>query len=395
MILLPYKTNVKPQKTPYVNIGLIILNVIIFVISFHPHVTNFGNEELRDIFSKFMLYPESPRLFQFISYAFLHGGYSHIIGNMLFLYIFGNNVNDKLGHIGYLCFYIAGAIVAGIGHSLFSASPVLGASGAVAAVTGAYLVIFPQTLIYVFYWLFFFIGSFEAPALFFILFKMIILDNIIAQYGGSHVAYDAHLSGYAFGIAATMLLYSLGLIKKSGLDLYTMTQQWNRRRSYKNLVSENNDPFKGIPSKTIQVKQHDISPQEIEKRRLIMEIKKNISDRAAESNMPDAAALYLKLIEVDNEQILSKQLQLDVANQLMSQNQWKQSAEAYQKFLEHFPKFQHIEQVNLMLGILYSRYLNQNEKAMTYLTLAANGLKDEGQKRMCSDELQKLRKQQH
>ena len=96
--------------------------------------------------------PARPYLWQFITYAFLHSGLLHIFGNMFFLYIFGNNVNDKLGHFGYLCFYLAGAVFSAVGHTLVSSNPVMGASGAVAAVTGAYLVLFPQTLITIVYW---------------------------------------------------------------------------------------------------------------------------------------------------------------------------------------------------------------------------------------------------
>jgi membrane associated rhomboid family serine protease len=84
-----------------------------------------------------MLTPIRPYLWQFVSYAFLHGSIMHIVGNMFFLYLFGNNVNDKLGGISYLCLYLGGSVFAGIGHTILHTNPVLGASGAVAAGTGA------------------------------------------------------------------------------------------------------------------------------------------------------------------------------------------------------------------------------------------------------------------
>ncbi|MHC4584056.1 MAG: rhomboid family intramembrane serine protease, partial [Planctomycetota bacterium] len=154
------------------NYGLIAVNVLIFLLTFQPHENPAGYETiLRPWAQQFQLIPVRPYLWQFVSYAFLHGGLMHIIGNMFFLYLFGNNVNDKLGNIGYLCFYLAGAVFSGIGHTVIhfsSSAPTLGASGAVAAVTGAYLVLFPQTLITVLYWLIF-IGMIEVPALYFIL----------------------------------------------------------------------------------------------------------------------------------------------------------------------------------------------------------------------------------
>ena len=87
----------------------------------------------------------------------------HIAGNMLFLYIFGNNVNDKMGHVGYLAFYLAGGIIAGTCFMLTepSAAALVGASGAIAAVSGAYLILFPQSLVTIFYWLFISIGRVE------------------------------------------------------------------------------------------------------------------------------------------------------------------------------------------------------------------------------------------
>ena len=198
-MLLPIRTSIKPRRTPYANYALIAVNVAIFLLSFFP-VESLGGEReyIRHWANQFVLDPRPGHLFlwQFVSYAFLHAGFMHIIGNMFFLFLFGNNVNDKLGHIGYLSFYLAGAVFSGIGHTLLSSSSVLGASGAVAAVTGAYLVLFPQTLITVIYW-FFFIGTMELPAMYFIAFKLIIWDNIFEASIAPPVAvaYGAHLAG--------------------------------------------------------------------------------------------------------------------------------------------------------------------------------------------------------
>jgi len=160
----------------------------------------------------------------------------HIIGNMFFLYLFGNNVNDKLGHIGYLCLYLAGAVFSGIGHTLLSSNPVLGASGAVATVTGAYLVLFPQTLITVFYWFFYFIDTLEISALYFIGFKLIFWDNVVERRI-ANVAHEAHLSGYAFGISAMLVMLAAGLIGSSRFDLWAMIKRWNQRRRYRDCMA--------------------------------------------------------------------------------------------------------------------------------------------------------------
>ncbi len=365
------------------NYGLIVVNVLIFLLTFHPSRDN--PEVIRLWAQQFELVSNRPYLWQFVSYAFLHGGLMHIIGNMFFLYLFGNNVNDKLGNIGYLCFFLAGAVFSGIGHTLISGGNVIGASGAVAAVTGAYLVLFPQTLITVLYW-FFFIGMIEIPALYFILLKMIIIDNVITRYT-PQVAYDAHLAGYAFGIAAMLGMLAAGLISSSNFDLFAMLRQWNRRRRYRDAVSSGYDPFTGrTENKRTKAK----SPAEQQKDEKSKELRGEINKRIAERNLPAAAGIYLELMSHDSEQILPKQHLLDIANQLAGENKHTESAQAYEQFLSRYRNYEYAEQVQLMLGIFYCRYLNQPTLAIKNLEAAAKKLTDPGQLKMCKDELARL-----
>ena len=392
-MILPIRTSIRPRRTPYANYALIIVNVIIFLLTYWPHIDPLTRSVgiLRPWAQQFELTPNRPYLWQFVSYAFLHGGFMHIIGNMYFLYLFGNNVNDKLGHIGYLCFYLAGAVFSGIGHAVVhSASPVpmLGASGAVAAVTGAYLILFPQTLITVIYW-FIFIGTMELPALYFIAFKLILIDNVIVRYT-PHVAYDAHLSGYAFGMVAMLCMLAAGLISSSNFDLWAMIKRWNRRRHYRDVVSSGYDPFTGQQKvRQIKVKEVKTAAQQ-QKEEQAKGLRNDISSRMLERNLPAAAGLYLELMRLDSEQILPRQHLLDIANQLASDGKPDESAQAYEQFLTHYSNYEYAEQVELMLGILYSRYLHQPDKAVKYLQAAAGKLSDPGQLKMCQDELARL-----
>jgi len=337
---------------------------------------------------RFMLTPVRPFLWQFVSYAFLHGSIMHIIGNMFFLYLFGNNVNDKLGHIGYLCFYLAGAVFSGVGHTLLSSSPVLGASGAVAAVTGAYLALFPQTLITVFYWLLYFINTLEIPALYFIGFKLIFWDNILERRI-PNVAYEAHLAGYVFGIAAISGMLAVGLLTGSGFDLWSMIRQWNRRRHYRDVVSGGYDPFAGRMTRRVKVKEVKTAAEQKSEEK-IRRLRSNIATRMMQRNLSDAAEAYLELIDLDSEQLPPRQYLLDIANQLASENKHAESAQAYEKFLTHYGNYEYVEQVELMVGILYSRYLHKSASAIKHLQAAAKKLSDPGQLKMCKDELEKL-----
>ena len=385
--MLPIRTSIQPRRTPYMNYALILVNIIIFILTYSWHLRH-----IRPWAEMFMLLPRPmTEVWQFVAYAFLHGSLMHIFGNMYFLYIFGNNVNDKLGNIGYLCLYLGGAVFAGIGHTLLHQNPVLGASGAVAAVTGAYLVLFPQTVITIIYW-FIFIGTMEISALYFIAFKLIVWDNMVEpKFSTAAIAYDAHLAGYAFGIVAIIVLLATKLIESNHTDLWSMIRQWNRRRRFRDTVASGYDPFKGANvQKSVWAK--EVAPkttpgvQAEEMARLRAEITALINQR----NLAAAAERHLELLKLDAEQVLPRQYQLDIANQLMSMGKWAESARAYEVFLAHYSTYGHIEQVRLMLGVLYGRYLNEPKKAIELLEAAREKLTDEGQKKMCSDELARL-----
>jgi membrane associated rhomboid family serine protease len=387
-MFLPIGTSIRPYRTPYANYALIALNFLIFVLSYNwPDKSN--PEILRLWAQQFMLIPGRPYIWQFVTYAFLHGSVMHIVGNMFFLYLFGRNVNDKLGNIGYVSFYLAGAVFSSIGHALLGGGPVLGASGAVAAVTGAYLVLFPRTLVTVFYWLLYFIDTIEISALYFIGIKLILWDNIFER-SVPNVAYDAHLSGYAFGILSILAMLALGLISSSTYDLWSMLRQWNRRRQYRDVVAGGYDPFTGTGAKKIKV--HEVKKSHADKKKFehIQQLRNEISQRIAERNTPDATGKYLELIDLDKEQVLPRQHLLDIANQLASENKHNEAAAAYEKFISSYGNYEYIEQVQLMLGILYSRYLHQAELAVKHLEPALAKLTDPGQVKMCRDELQRL-----
>ena len=393
-MLLPIRTSIYPRRIPYANYFLIAANVVLFVLSYAPHEVfhpGFGRivEPLRDWAQPFKLMSEHPYIWQFVSYAFLHASVGHILGNMYFLYLFGNNVNDKLGNIGYLCFYLAGGVFAGMGHTVLSTNSVLGASGAVAAVTGAYLVLFPNTLITVIYWIFF-IGTVELRALYFIAFKLIVYDNIIEpKFSHAPVAYDAHIAGYLSGIAMILSLLALRIIQPDFNDLWSMIRQWNRRRRFRDTLADGYDPQKGGHFKQVSSQVRDskpASPQEDEIARLRSEISRAMSNRTA----GQAAVLYRKLMSLDDSQVLPRQLQLDIANQLMAESQWAQSAHAYEGFLAQYADYEFAEQVHLMLGLVYGRYLERTEEALVQLRLAQGRLSDPGQKNLCQQEIERL-----
>jgi membrane associated rhomboid family serine protease len=142
-----------------------------------------------------------------VSHMFLHGGWLHVLGNMLYLWIFGDNVEDRFGSAQYLVFYLLCGIVAAIGQGLISPSPMVGASGAIAGVLGAYLLMYPTARISTLVFLGFFITIVELPAL--VVIGMFVVLQVIegvaelrltGHAAAQQVAYFAHIFGFAAGL---------------------------------------------------------------------------------------------------------------------------------------------------------------------------------------------------
>jgi membrane associated rhomboid family serine protease len=137
---------------------------------------------------------------------FMHAGLLHIGGNMLFLWVFGNNIEDRLGPVGFLAFYLVGGLIASLGHVFAdpnSTIPVVGASGAIAAVMGAYLVLFPRARVHSLIFLGFFVFFRPLPAWLLLGFWFI---SQFAVDPSSGVAWVAHVTGFAFGVLAGLIL---------------------------------------------------------------------------------------------------------------------------------------------------------------------------------------------
>lgn len=393
-MIIPIRTSIQPRQTPYANYAIIALNVVVFLLQFTIYPD--GQLGYRPWVRDFMLTPRVSPWYTFVTYAFLHHDFWHILFNMFFLYLFGRNVNDKLGHLTYVVFYICGAVASGFGQAMFHADPIpalgglpastLGASGAVAAVTGAYLVLFPQTLLTVIYW-FIIIGRIEVPALYFIALKLILIDNMLAK-GQDNIAYNAHLAGYVFGILITIGLLATRLVEGSQLDLWAMIRRWNRRRVYRDSISDGYDPYTG--HRRVEAGEVKKTTVEIQSEGEIRRIRAAITQRMDERNLPAAADLYVKLMNVDRHQVLPRQHLLDIANQLASDSQPSRAAWAYEQLLTHYGLFEHAEQVELMLGIIYSRYLDRPAEAIEHLQRAVDRLSDPGQVKMCREELSRL-----
>jgi membrane associated rhomboid family serine protease len=209
--MFPLRDTQPSYSRPVVTVFLIAVNILVFLfeISLDPYSLN----------SFIALYGVTPDRFHWVDVLtsmFLHGGWMHVLGNMWFLWIFGDNVEDILGHAKFLLFYLLCGVVAALVHVFFnplSRVPTVGASGAIAGVMGAYMVKFPRARILTLAFIFVFVTTFEVPAVVMLAYWFFIqLFSGVGTVGYSHLseggtAWFAHVGGFVAGIA---LIYLLG-----------------------------------------------------------------------------------------------------------------------------------------------------------------------------------------
>jgi len=198
--MLPLYDTIKSRSYPIVTVSLIVINVAVFIVP-----AQFSESDIT-LKEKFL---------PFLTSIFIHGGWFHVIFNMWFLWIFGDNVEDRLGHVRYFLFYIVCGVAAGFVHFLTkynSALPTVGASGAIAGVMGAYLILFPLARVVVLVPIFFFPFFFEMPAFFFLAFWFFMqfyggyvdLLGLSGDFRG--IAWWAHAGGFVIGMITVKFL---------------------------------------------------------------------------------------------------------------------------------------------------------------------------------------------
>lgn len=198
--LFPYKDENIAKNVAHVTYVLIAINVIVFIWS----LTDFEN-----IISTYGFTPANVAFITIFTSMFLHGGIDHIFGNMWFLFIFGDNIEDKLGKIKFLLFYLASGIAATALHFLTnigSTIPAIGASGAISGVLGAYLVMFPHVRVHVAS--IYYAGTVPAYVMIGFWFVLQFIFGAVSLLGGvgSGVAFWAHVGGFLFGAAIAWIM---------------------------------------------------------------------------------------------------------------------------------------------------------------------------------------------
>ena len=211
--MIPLRSSERTYTTATVTLIIIAANVLVFF-----HEITLSNFRLNLFIEQYGLVPDRLHLYQLFTSMFIHGGWLHILGNMWFLWVFGRGVEDDIGHLPYLAFYLICGIVAALANVLatpYSPVPTVGASGAIAGVMGAYLIRFPRARIVTLVLIIFFFTTLDIPAAFLLLYWFAIqfLNGFGSIGGGSQIAHGdiawfAHVGGFIAGMLLILVMPS-------------------------------------------------------------------------------------------------------------------------------------------------------------------------------------------
>jgi membrane associated rhomboid family serine protease len=388
-MLLPIYTDVPVRRTPLVNYVLIGINVSVFVL-----VSVYFSKSLGwlMVHERLMLWAESPRWYQFLTSMFLHAGWWHLLGNMVFLWVFGNALNSKLGHWTYLMFYLACGLIAGVGQVLFQTGAVVGASGAIFGVVAGFVVLFPLSRVTTVYF-FFFVGLLELNGLVVVGFFIGLNAFYLMTGQEAGVAYLAHLFGAGFGFVASMTLLMAGAVGRDQFDLLALLRRWRQRAEFRAAMA---DPTNQARARYGRVAQPvDDSGRPIQdslpvsgQAMQIAVLRQQLGEAIAGGAADQAGPLYAQLRSIDPEQALPARQQVELGNYLAAAGQHALAAIAYESLLTHYPTYDSREQIELLLGLIYARYLNNPIRARQYLEHCQPRLRDPNQRDLCKHELE-------
>jgi membrane associated rhomboid family serine protease len=202
--MIPLRDVIPSRTTPVVTIGLIAVNALVFL-----YEQTLPELQFRQFVATHGLIPAHFDWLALLSSMFLHGGWAHFLGNMLYLWIFGDNVEDRVGHGRYLVFYLGCGTVAALAQSVTNPSstiPMIGASGAISGVLGAYLVMFPHSRVLTLIPIFIIIEIIEIPAVILLgiwfLLQLVSGVGSLGQQDVGGVAFWAHAAGFVAGLVA-------------------------------------------------------------------------------------------------------------------------------------------------------------------------------------------------
>ncbi|MEO1582993.1 MAG: rhomboid family intramembrane serine protease [Planctomycetota bacterium] len=305
--------------------------------------------------------------YQLFSSTLLHGGWLHLIFNMIVLLALGPNVEDKLGHARFLGLYLLGAAAAGFAHILFSQAPAIGASGAIAAVTGAYLVLFPTSRIICFAIWITVVGRIAIPAWWFVGINIAIDLLAGGLGGGTGIAHAAHLGGYALGIGGIMLMLQFRLLAREPQDLFTYFRQKRRKAAIQDAIRQQQARVEDTVGA-------DAEPERTEAERRLAEARSEVARLVQLGELDEASTAYERLTRehepTDRGAALSMKHQLQLAEHLIRSDRPALALQAFHGFVAAYPRDRQTPSASLMMGLLLARRLGRPAEARPHLEWA-------------------------
>lgn len=380
-MLVPYGVDNPMGRLPIANWALIAANLVAYVVQVNSGVVVESVEWRSVAVYRFVLeyglVPADFHWYQLVTCAFLHGGILHLLGNMVFLWTFGNNVNDRLGHARYLAFYLLFTVLASLGHvAANSGSPIpaVGASGAISGVMGIYLAFYPVNDVRMFYFIFVKMGTFSWSS-YWMIGLWVGFDAYEALSGtAGSVAVWAHLAGFAVGFGSGLLLLWTEWTERDEYDFLS----WLARRHDKRLmeryslggaVRPGGGPLPSPPGATsTPVAPHrPVSPGDA---------RKAIDAHLENSEVQALQEAYQDFVNVYPRLALDKDSQIRVANALFRAGSHALAAEAYARFARFYPDHPQAPDALFSAGILHVEKLNHPDVGRRLLEQALPLLSD-------------------
>jgi len=395
-MLLPLSVDNPLRRHPLANYALLAANILVF-LTVYP-----AGPEAAATEARFALHTPPSAMFrwhQLLTYAFLHSSWPHIIGNMLILWIFGNSLNDRLGHLGYVVFYLGAAAVAGLGQILASQAPsfCVGASGAVFAVLGGYLVLYPLNEVRLFYWIIIRVGIAYVSAWWIV--ALWIAENVLMSILSpeSGIAYAAHLIGFGAGAGTVLLLITTGLMKREGIDVISWFthklpdgRRWTREfipidSGAPPLASERR-PEAAIPRGEMP----DLAMPGFVDADGAM--RQELLHAVGVGDMDSALALYEHYTAASPEAVLPLPALVTLGNWYLRSNRFSEAFETWRRAVAQHPADPLVPAIRFSMGMVLSRHLGRPEAALSHLSAALEGLRNADQARMARREIARLRR---
>lgn len=387
-MLIPLGTDRPLRRPTVVTYGLLAVNIGMFVVQQVLERTD--PDRYAQMMGTLAVSREGFGIWQLFTASFLHIGWMHIIGNALFLWVFGPNIEDRMGRGWYLLFYLLGGAAAMGAHVAVTPVPAVGASGSIAALTGAYLVMFPRTMIKVFS-LIFVIGLTWVTAWWFI--GLSVVWDLFAQMSGARTgtAHAAHLGGYAFGAAVAFTALWLNVLPRETYDLFTQGRQMKRRREFRAASRQWDQRVEQTigADAAARGKPEDAAAQEA-----LAAARLAVTEKLRTGDLAGAATAYTALADryghLPRAATLARNQQYQLAAHLYTSGAYPSAAYAFERFLEAYPRDPDGPQIRLLLGRLNARHLNDPVRAKALLQAAIDGLRDEETRTLAKQELEAL-----